>query len=69
MPQGYEGAPAIEAPKGLDFFDIQEAMTMRWRVQVAEIRTWSWRFFCAKWARLIKLAREDADRREEQGQG
>lgn len=50
----------------LDFYDIQEAMSAHFKEHLADIRRWSWRVFCDKWVRLIKYAREEQDRKDEQ---
>lgn len=66
MPPGYDGPAPVAESEGLDFYDIQEAMSAHFKAHLSEIRTWSWRIFCDKWCRLLKYAAEEQARKDQQ---
>lgn len=51
-------------PKGLDLHDLLEAMQERFKEHEAQILAWPWRWFCQKWARLIRFGYEEHERQE-----
>lgn len=49
----------------IDLLDVLEALSTHFHEHHAAIMTWSWKLFCAKWARMnVQVARQERDKRE-----
>jgi hypothetical protein len=54
-----------EAQDALDILTITEAMGAHFHEHHHDIVRWSWKLFCAKWARMIKQLWEQQQRDDE----
>lgn len=49
----------------MELLDVMEAMGAHFHEHHDDICAWSWRLFCAKWARMtVQLAQQERARRE-----
>ena len=57
-----------EAQEVFDILDVMEAMSAHFKEKHEAIMQWSWKLFCRKWARLMKWAYEERERKAKQEQ-
>ena len=57
-----------EHRESIDILDVLEAMSAHFKEHHEAIIHWSWKLFCRKWARLMKWAYEEQQRKAQQEQ-
>lgn len=59
-------AESAERAREPDVLDILDGMSSHYHEHHEALLRWSWKLFCAKWARWLTWAYADEDRRAEQ---